>query len=42
MDWAAIRLSIELALATLAVLLPTALLVARWLAQTRLRGKPWL
>ena len=42
MDWAAIRLSIELALATLAVLLPTALLVARWLAQTRLRGKPWI
>ena len=42
MDWAAIRLSIELALATLAVLVPAALCVARWLAQTRLRGKPWI
>lgn len=42
MDWAAIRLSVELALATLAVLLPLALLAARWLARTRFRGKPWL
>jgi molybdate transport system permease protein len=42
MDWPAIRLSIQLALATLAVLLPLALLAARWLAQTGFRGKPWI
>ncbi|MBI4756332.1 MAG: molybdate ABC transporter permease subunit [Betaproteobacteria bacterium] len=42
MDWAAISLSAELALVTLLVLLPAAVLVARWLAVTPWRGKPWL
>ncbi|RPH61868.1 MAG: molybdate ABC transporter permease subunit [Burkholderiales bacterium] len=42
MDWPAIALSVELALATLAVLVPAALFVARWLAQTRIRGKAWI
>lgn len=42
MDWTAIILSIELALATLAVLLPLALFAARWLAVTPFRGKPWI
>ncbi len=42
MDWTAIRLSIELALATLAILLPLALFTARWLAHTRIRGKAWI
>jgi molybdate transport system permease protein len=42
MDWTSIRLSVELALATLAVLLPLALAVARWLATTTWRGKPWI
>lgn len=42
MDWAAIRLSVLLALATLAILLPAALLAGRWLASTQFAGKPWL
>lgn len=42
MDWPAILLSVHLALATLAVLLPFGLLAARWLARTRLPGKPWV
>lgn len=42
MDWLAILLSVQLALATLAVLLPLALIAARWLAHTPFRGKPWL
>ncbi len=42
MDWQAITLSAQLALATLAVLLPLALFAARWLATTPWRGKPWL
>ena len=39
-DWAAVVLSVELALATLAVLIPLALLTARRLAQMRSRAKP--
>lgn len=42
MDWTAILLSAKLALATLAVLLPLALIAARWLARTPFRGKPWI
>lgn len=42
MDWTAITLSVELALATLAVLLPLALFTARWLAVTSFRGKHWI
>jgi molybdate transport system permease protein len=42
MDWVAIRLSAELALATLAVLLPLSIFVARWLAVTPFRGKAWI
>lgn len=42
MDWTAIRLSAELALVTLAVLLPFAITVARWLAVTSFRGKAWI
>src|SRR5512134_3358954 len=42
MDWTAIALSVELALATLLVLLPLAIAIARWLAVTRFRGKVWI
>lgn len=42
MDWTAIVLSAQLAGATLLVLLPLAILTARWLAFTRVRGKPWI
>jgi molybdate transport system permease protein len=42
MDWPSIRLSIELALVTLAVLLPLAVAVGRWLAVASLKGKPWI
>jgi molybdate transport system permease protein len=42
MDWTSITLSVELALATLAVLLPLALAGARWLAVTQMKGKPWI
>ena len=42
MDWTSIGLSVELALATLAVLLPLALAGARWLAVTQLKGKSWI
>lgn len=42
MDWQAITLSVELALATLAVLLPLAAMMARWLAVTGFRGKAWM
>ncbi|MCH2220055.1 MAG: molybdate ABC transporter permease subunit [Dechloromonas sp.] len=42
MDWPSITLSAELALVTLIILLPLALAVARWLAVTPLRGKPWI
>lgn len=39
MDWGAFRLSIELALATLVVLVPLALWLGRWLALQDFRGK---
>ena len=39
MDWGAFRLSIELALATLLVLVPLALWLGRWLALREFRGK---
>jgi molybdate transport system permease protein len=39
MDWTAFALSLKLAFWTCAVLLPLALLLARWLAWTELRGK---
>lgn len=42
MDWPAIVLSAQLALATLLVLLPLAIGVARWLAVTSIRGKAWV
>jgi molybdate transport system permease protein len=38
-DWQALRLSLELAAVTLLVLLPAGLLLGRWLAATRVRGK---
>jgi molybdate transport system permease protein len=42
MDWESIRLSVKLALVTLAILLPMALALARWLAVTSLKAKPWI
>lgn len=42
MDWSAIVLSAELALATLLVLMPPALAMARWLATSRTPAKPWI
>jgi molybdate transport system permease protein len=42
MDWVSIALSVELALATLAILLPLALATGRWLAVTRFRAKAWI
>jgi molybdate transport system permease protein len=39
MDWAALALSLKLGGATVAILLPVGLLVARWLAYGRFRGK---
>jgi molybdate transport system permease protein len=42
MDIEAILLSARLALVTLLVLLPMAVALARWLAVTRTRGKPWI
>ena len=42
MDWQALILSLELAVATLAVLLPTGLWLGRWLASTRFAGKAWI
>lgn len=42
MDWTAIALSAELALATLIILLPLAIGTARWLAVTPFKGKPWI
>jgi molybdate transport system permease protein len=41
-DWTALRLSLALAAVTLAILLPLALVAARWLALTRSRGRPWM
>ena len=42
MDWQALILSLELAAATLAVLLPAGLWLGRWLASTRFAGKAWI
>ena len=42
MDWQALMLSLELAAATLLVLLPAGLLLGRWLAYTRFSGKAWI
>lgn len=42
MDWQALRLSLELASVTLLVLLPSGLLLARWLARTTFAGKAFV
>ncbi|MDQ9170142.1 molybdate ABC transporter permease subunit [Oxalobacteraceae bacterium R-40] len=42
MDWESIRLSAQLAAVTLAILLPSALVVSRWLAVSSSRIKPWI
>lgn len=42
MDWQALLLSAELATATLCVLLPVGLWMARWLAHARFTGKAWV
>lgn len=42
MDWPAVLLSLRLAAVTLLVLLPAAVLAARWLATTPFKGKPWI
>ncbi len=42
MDWQALTLSLELAAATLAVLLPLGLWLGRWLARTHFAGKAWI
>ncbi|HVR53926.1 MAG TPA: molybdate ABC transporter permease subunit [Pseudorhodoferax sp.] len=42
MDWQALVLSLELAAATLLVLLPPGLWLGRWLARTAFAGKAWI
>ncbi|MBE0597135.1 MAG: molybdate ABC transporter permease subunit [Desulfuromonadales bacterium] len=42
LDWTSIILSAKLALATLLVLLPLAIVTAHWLAVTPFRGKAWV
>ncbi|MBP6095494.1 MAG: molybdate ABC transporter permease subunit [Methyloversatilis sp.] len=42
MDWTAIALSAKLALVTLVILIPLAILLGRWLAVTRVSAKPWI
>ena len=42
MDWQAARVSLTLALLTAALLLPPGLWLARWLATTASRAKPWV
>ena len=40
MDWQALALSVRLGLLTMLILVPLAVLLGRWLAVTRWRGKP--
>jgi molybdate transport system permease protein len=42
MDWQALALSLKLAAATLVVLLPPGVWLARWLASTTFAGKAWI
>ena len=42
MDWQAVVLSLQLAAATLALLLPAGLWLGRWLARTDFAGKAWI
>jgi molybdate transport system permease protein len=42
MDWQAAKVSLTLAALTAALLLPPCLLLARWLAMTSSRAKPWI
>ena len=42
MDWQALTLSLELAFATLLILLPSGLWLARWLGRTRSRARTWI
>lgn len=42
MDWTAVSLSLKLACVTQLVLLPPAIICARWLALTSFRGKAWI
>jgi molybdate transport system permease protein len=42
MDWQALTLSLQLATATLCVLLPFGLALGRWLARTAWRGRLWV
>jgi molybdate transport system permease protein len=42
MDWQAARVSLTLGLLTAALLLPPCLWLARWLATTHSRAKPWV
>jgi molybdate transport system permease protein len=42
MDWQALTLSLQLAAATLLLLLPLGLWLGRWLAYTRFAGKAWI
>ena len=42
MDWTALHLSLELAGATLLILLPAGVWLARWLARTRMAAKAWV
>jgi molybdate transport system permease protein len=42
MDWTALGLSLRLALATVAILLPLAFLLARWLAYGRFKGRGFI
>jgi molybdate transport system permease protein len=42
MDWPALSLSLQLAAWTSALLLPLGVVIARWLAWSRFRGKAWM
>src|SRR5688572_8621720 len=39
LDWPALRLSLQLALATMSILLPVGIALGRWLAWSQFRGK---